>query len=141
MQLDYAILASGAESASRNRVHILGANISNWQSATFPVDAILAFVAKLDFNAGEFNQTHQYRIELGCADATLWQRLTPDYEFTSVENTARPEVGSSMTIMANVNARLPEPGDYVIRLLVDEVEVARRPLYAIRLQTPAGATR
>ncbi|MBX3414861.1 MAG: hypothetical protein KF708_19410 [Pirellulales bacterium] len=130
MRLDYVLLASSAEAATRNRVHILGANISVWTAISFPTDASFCLVAKLDFRVEEFDRTYDYRVEISGPGDAAWQPLTQDRQFTVPRRQDRPDLGTSMTIMAHVHARLSEAGDYRVRLIVDDIEVAERTLIA-----------
>ncbi len=134
MHLEYAMLANNAEMGAMNRVHIFGGDIERWTSYTFPVNVLLTFYAKFHVPQDEFNHVHRYRIELGLPNSADCQRLMENSEITTVAETVRPELGSKMRIFIHFHAQLQAPGDYTIRLLIDDVETVRLPLYAIELE-------
>lgn len=128
MDVEYAFLADGAQTAGDGKLYVLGGGIDRIFSQEFPArHPLLALVVKLKLHPIECEREHKMEIELWDRDG---QRLGPkvDAQFKADRQPkARP--GSVQIVLNFLGAEFPKPDDYEFHILVDGQHRKTVPLY------------
>jgi len=126
MRIAYALLAQAAEFTPDGRLYCMSGDLESLNVQSVPVMLpMLVVLAKFIVDAPESGRPHLIRLAAFGPDNT---RLPIGMETPLVPPAANAE--SKVGICINIaNVELPAAGQYIFRLEMDNIEVARLPLF------------
>lgn len=141
MQLSYAFLADGAQ-VENGKVYVLGGGITVLWRQAFPAGLGCTVVFSVAYNNTEVGQERPFGMHINNADGQAVApplegkfRLPPRDE--RIPASVPLEAAFAIDIAGNVPI-VPEPGNYVIELLLDGNHVKSLPFAAVAIPAPDG---
>lgn len=120
MEVAYQFLAQVADTADTGLVHAMGIGMDTVESPSFPAIMMpFAIVTALKVEANEVGADHNFRLQLLKPDEE-WISISEPRPFKTIPHPTRPEQYTYANIVARLNLAFSKPGDYALRLLVDD---------------------
>ena len=129
MDLDYALLAQNAEFTPDGRLHVFGGSVEHYAAAGFPsTGASLVLVLRLLARGNEHVSEHTLNLELRGPDGKPVNKPRPvKFRFNPPQDDP-PRRGSYFAVIGLQEAVFPAPGEYQLRISVDDQRVKSLPL-------------